>query len=103
MISAPVSGSSRREVIIAVSLVGIADAVAAAIAVFGEGLGEVEVRGAGIEYRNPALVAVRHVQVVKARFQRLRQRLPCQSKPRSKVTPESTLKIGTLRVSAFRA
>ena len=51
-------------------LVGVADAVRAHVAVGAEQLHRVEVRERGVEHRQLALVAVRHVHVQQARLER---------------------------------
>ncbi|MNQ78550.1 hypothetical protein D3C85_934640 [compost metagenome] len=57
-------------------LVGVGNAVpAAGVDVFLEGLRKTEIGQRGVEHRQRGLVAVRHVQVIQPRFQRLRGRL----------------------------
>jgi hypothetical protein len=52
-------------------LIGVIDAIEAAVAILGKDLGKVEVRLRRIEKRNPGLILVRNVHVIESRFQGL--------------------------------
>lgn len=79
-------------------LIGVVEAIPAGKLVVGKDLGEVEVGQRRVEDRYVILVLVGDVEVEQTRLERLRISRSNQMLDRSKVIPESTLKIGNVRL-----